>query len=376
MNITHIVPNIGYEANGVAPVVDSLLTNSRDLNHSVSIATISVQKTHEGISYTRMPSTKFNKKFEISLPILWHTIKMLNTAGIVHNHGLWSPINIIVGLLPHSRKCKLVISPHGTLSPQALRNKNIKKKFFWPLQKIALKRAALLHATSLQEAEDIAKLGLNKPIALIPNGVQDSGPRTIRVENKNKRILFISRIHPIKGLENLLEAWSQLEEKFPEWTLQIAGVGEDSYVLDVTNRSSDLCLKRTVFVGPLYGDHKINAYKEADLFVLPTYSENFGMVVAEALINECPAIVGKGAPWSSLDSRKCGWWVSNDADSLAKTLEEAMSCSPEERRAMGQRGREWMLHDFCWESITKRMIASYEWLNNQNQPTPAWIRLV
>ncbi|MCX6879269.1 MAG: glycosyltransferase [Verrucomicrobia bacterium] len=98
----------------------------------------------------------------------------------------------------------------------------------------------------------------------------------------------------------------------------------------------------------------------ADLFVLPTHSENFGIVVAEALACGVPVITTTGAPWAGLLDHRCGWWVDVTVDALAGALEAAIALTDDERAAMGQRGREWMLRDFGWSEIARRMIAGYE----------------
>ena len=100
--------------------------------------------------------------------------------------------------------------------------------------------------------------------------------------------------------------------------------------------------------------------RAADLFVLPTYSENFGIAVAEALACGVPVITTKGAPWAGLLERNCGWWVDVTVDALAGALEEALALSDDERLAMGQRGSEWMRAEFGWEGIARRIVAGYE----------------
>ena len=124
----------------------------------------------------------------------------------------------------------------------------------------------------------------------------------------------------------------------------------------------DLRLKRVEFSGPLFGEQKWDAYRQAELFVLPTYSENFGMSVAESLAAGTPTIVSKGAPWEGLEKNNAGWWIDIGIDPLVACLEEALSRPFEQLVEMGDAGRNWMVNDYSWESIGQQMAATYRWV--------------
>jgi glycosyltransferase involved in cell wall biosynthesis len=231
----------------------------------------------------------------------------------------------------------------------------------------------MLHATSEEEYQQIRAKGITAPVAVIPNGIDipqmpaDVGE--VRGTSQMRTLLFLSRIHPTKALDRLLKAWSRLEELHPTWKLRIVGKGDAAHVEEVHSLASELGVKRVEFSGPLYGAEKSMAYWQANLFVLPTHSENFGMAVAEALAHGCPAIVGKGAPWEGLELEQCGWWVANDVDTLAATLHEAMGTSSASLVEMGKRGRAWMARDYNWEVIGQDMAAAYRWLiTGANRP--------
>jgi len=123
-----------------------------------------------------------------------------------------------------------------------------------------------------------------------------------------------------------------------------------------------LGLQRVTFKGEVLGSEKEAAYQSSDLFVLPTNTENFGIVVAESLANGTPVIVSKGAPWSGLEPRRCGWWVDNDEESFTAALCRAMRLPLAELEEMGRRGRVWMEKDFGWDLLAHRMLSAYEWL--------------
>lgn len=294
---------------------------------------------------------------------------------IVHNHSLWTFPNIAVGLMTGKGPAKFVFSPHGTLSPWALSLSSWKKRILWPFQKSALLNADLVHATSADELDQIRSAGYSGPIALIPNGVDvNEVSRKKSEENERRTLLFLSRIHVTKGIDHLLQAWELVQDSHPDWDLVIAGRDETSHLLECQKIVDERKLQRVSFPGPLYGCAKAEAYVNAALFVLPSHSENFGLVVAEALAHSCPVIVSKGAPWARVVDEGCGWWTANSVEDLASTLDDAMSCSVETLSSMGERGRLWVNKDYSWNNISTEMIEVYRWLLEGGE-APACVNL-
>jgi glycosyltransferase involved in cell wall biosynthesis len=254
------------------------------------------------------------------------------------------------------------------------------KKVFWPLlQKPAFKNATCFHATAVSEYEDIRRLGFRQPVAIIPNGI-DIPHLSTKQPITQRTLLFLGRIHPKKGLDLLLPAWRAIQTRFPDWRLVIAGnddgyYGKSGYMEEIHLLVSKLGIERIEFIGAVYGKSKLQTYQNANLFILPTYSENFGMTVAEALATGTPAIVTKGAPWEGLDTNDAGWWVDINVESLIACLEKALSCTPNQLDQMGMRGREWMANDFAWNQIGAQMASTYQWLLDKSLPIPTWVRI-
>jgi glycosyltransferase involved in cell wall biosynthesis len=176
----------------------------------------------------------------------------------------------------------------------------------------------------------------------------------------------LSRIHPKKGIELLIDAIVQIKDILDGYKIVIAGEGDDGYIQSLKNRIQ----KHNVeiffdFTGGIYGDKKWKLFQQSDIFILPTYSENFGIVIAEALASGTPAIVSKGAPWQELNTHRCGWWIDNDVETITKTLKEAISLSEEEYQQMGIRGRELMENNYSIEVITQKMMHLYQWVLGQ-----------
>lgn len=286
------------------------------------------------------------------------------TSDVVHSHGLWLMPNVYAGHAGAAVGCPVVISPRGMLAPEALAFSARKKRLFWRfLQGPAYARAAIWHATSPAEAEEIRAFGVRAPIAIIPNGVDIPNMRTtsLRSESKLPTILFLGRLHPKKGLPDLVAAWSLLADERPGWILRIVGPDEGRHRAELEKMVLRIGVPRVVFGGPVYGVEKEQVLAEADLFVLPTRNENFGIAVAEALATAVPAIVSRGAPWSCLETERCGWWIERGVESLVGALRAATALPEAERREMGGRARAMMARDFGWERIAHEMRAVYKW---------------
>ena len=183
------------------------------------------------------------------------------------------------------------------------------------------------------------------------NRVGVSGPR---------KALFLGRIHKIKNLLNLLEAWAQLDSI--DWILQLAGPNEDGHLAEVQQRISRLGLQDHVqYLGSIEDANKREVYASADLFILPSFSENFGVVVAEALSHGLPVIATRGTPWQGLEQHGCGWWVEPNVDGLLGALRQAVAKKPADLQEMGARGQ---AHgrEFDWQSIAGKTIEVYRWV--------------
>ena len=145
----------------------------------------------------------------------------------------------------------------------------------------------------------------------------------------------------------------------------MSGELEKEYEAKVKARVKGLGLEdQFILTGALNDDEKWEAYARAGLFVLPTYSENFGIVIAEALWAGVPVITTKGTPWKELEERKCGWWIDVGVEPLVGALKEAMSHSDEERAAMGARGRQLVEEKYTWKAVVKAMVKGYEEILN------------
>lgn len=222
------------------------------------------------------------------------------------------------------------------------------------------------HATASHELDDIRMRGYRQPVAIIPNGIHVSEDRRAPLQSKSKTLLFLARIHQVKGLEMLLEAWSQIEADFPEWELKIAGGGDEKYLHSLKSIVESKRLTRVLFMGPVFGEQKIRLYRDSDLYVLPSFSENFGVSVAEALAEGVPVLTTTATPWSDLRSKQAGLVAEPKTTEIRDSLRQLMKRSRQDLYEMGQNGRQWMQSDFSWESVATKMKEFYHWLEKKS----------
>jgi glycosyltransferase involved in cell wall biosynthesis len=298
-------------------------------------------------------------------------VQAASDGSVLHSHGLWLMPNLYPAWAIRQSRGVLIVSPRGMLAPAALQFSRWKKRAFWALlQKRALESATCFHATSQQEADEIRDMGLKAPIAIVPNGIDLPPAEDVGSGRANatcrRTVLHLGRLHPKKGGDRLIAAWARVEGDNPDWQLRIVGPSEGGYADALMSQAARLRLQRVAFETPLFGAAKEAAYRQADLFVLPTQNENFGIVVAEALANGTPVICSKGAPWAGLETHGCGWWIDHGVDALTAALRLAMATPKSELAVMGDRGRAWMAADFSWGRVAEQLASVYRWCSNKS----------
>ena len=338
----------------------------------------------EGVNVIEVPSPKNSYEGKFAVPYKNYLNSCTDLPDILHFHGIWMPANKVVGDFGRKNGIPYVINPRGDLETGRLnynKFKKLKKLLAWYLygKKLADGASCLL-VTSEQERDGVRYLGCKAPIAIIPNGIElDAFPKEVVHNHGEKKVLlFLSRVNPIKGIEILIEAWSKLSEQLrSEGELHIAGNSDPKdYIHTLEHKVESMNLQDSIFfVGPINGEAKMRKYQDVNLFVLPTLNENFGNVVAEAMMCECPVITTTNAPWRCLTDYKCGWWIDLSVENLVKSMTEAMSLTDDERHELGKKSRQCITELFAAPSVAKKTMAVYKWVLGEG-PKPDFVETV
>ena len=383
MNILYVIAGV-QPGSGMAEAALMLCRHLRRLGHEITLATLDGETNEivsdseqEGVRVVRFPSS-----WPCTLYFSWQMLQemrsLCKTVDLVHVHGMWTfPVwwGCFCALWTGT---PLVISPHGCLSAKRLRRSALKKRIAgFMFDRRLLRSASAIHVTCDAEQHELEAYfqkmneSIHPVVSIVPNGVdvdvwRGVQDRTIIDQHwptcRGKRvILFLGRIDPIKGLDLLIDAWRLVVSEFPDWHLLIVGPDEHGYAAHVQALIESASVGSQTTLGrSVYGEEKRSLMRASDVFVLPTYNENFGIAVAEALAAGVSVITTKGAPWAELLSEHCGWWVDVGVDSLADALREAMNLTDDERRVMGENGRRLVERKYQWKMVATQMIELYE----------------
>lgn len=389
MRSFHLIENLDDSYGGPAKSVPYLCKYLQDVG--VSAISLSIQyhghESNEVIKNNDLDwhSFSFNyiKKIRYSAALKGYLDKVIPISNniVLHTHNLWNYIPYIANVFSKKYKIPIIMSVRGSLYPWSLKQSKFQKLLVWKLfQRRILNEAACIHATDLAEIKAIRDLGITSPIAFIPNGIElqefevmnvsDVAKTNLGLEKNKKYILFLSRVHPKKGLEFLVNGWIKLAKNNKEWDLLIVGpIYDETYLDNINGLLSQHGLQNRVhFKGMLSGTSRIDAFAASELFVLPSHTENFGISIAEALAAKLPVITTKGTPWKEIQEHNAGWWVTLNQANIDSALSEALSCSDEVLKQKGLNGFDF-IKNYEWKYQAEKMKLLYLYvLNQQNKP--------
>mgnify|MGYP001802176129 CR=1 FL=1 len=342
---------LGNESSGVSIVVRNL--SAAIAKRGTPINVLSIEKeTHiipeiEGVEIRAAQSVEFVRGLKIS-PNLGRTMKrMLGPRSCVCVHGFWAPTLVSACSIANKLGYPILLSPHGMFSEYSLTERALRKKIALRLgYSNILRSVTAFHATCEAERNEIRAMGLDQPVHIVPNGVDIPTKSEISIGSslaERRKLVFLSRIHPKKGLRLLIPAWQQLASQRPDWDLVIAGPDELGHELEIRQLISEMNVPRVRIVGPKYGKDKIELLSSADLFVLPSLNENFGLVVPEALAAGTPVVTTVNTPWSMIETVGCGLCSEASISALYAVLNKATAFSRNELNEMGGRARDWII---------------------------------
>ncbi len=371
-----LLPLVGT-LNALGVKVDLACYNERRREYAQGIeAQIS---TLDGVPfYCFNPS--FLETYDFSLSFSMWLRQHIKDYDLIHIHGLFTWTFLSAAYYSRLYKKPYIVRTQGVLNPWCLKKSAIlKKSFLGTFGRRLLNGAATIHFTSEEEATAIERLQLKAPGIVIPNGVDEvylNNPvpkgtfrRRFPSTQGKKLILFLSRIDPKKGLELLLQAVKILFERWNDFILIIAGAGEDAYEDKIKGLVRDNNLaERAIFTGFVQGEEKLSLLRDSDVFVLPSYDENFGVAVAEAMASGLPVCVSKGVNISpKIKEYGAGIVTGYQPEEIASALESLLN-DDSLRIEMGGNGKRLVEEVYNWRIIGQRLKELYEAILSGNKP--------
>jgi len=386
VRIIQIIPSLDQESSGPTYSVTSLF---KYLSKSFSVSLVSC--TYSSFSNIKS-SSQYIFKFLPFLKKLSFCPKLFDfllfesksySSLVLHNHGMWQWNALYASFIKKKNPSILLVqSTRGSLSSWAFSSGSFLKPLFWFLfQRKALESVDLFHATSHQEYLDIRRYGFHQPVAIIPNGLNliEKVTLTKSMTSNHKTLLYLGRLHPIKGLDVLLDSWKLITGVFPDWRLKIVGSdidyhGCNGFKNTLMQKILDESIENVMFSEEVFGSEKFDTFASADLFVLPSRSENFGVTVGESLSVGTPVITTNNTPWI-LDEDNGGWTVNLTVNELKEALITSMSLDLSTLNHIGQNGRQYINNNFSWEIISSKMLCMYKYGLDPNSEIPDFFKI-
>lgn len=384
MKIAHCISGLEQSGGGPTRSVPALARAIADRNVDVTLMTVrsanSIELADEGRLRVHL-CEQSSPRALCGSHEMQDLLKSDVVAEVYHGHGIWDlPVHYMAVAASRQRRPYL-IAPRGMLEAWALGRSPLKK---WVIRRFYqdrdLRQAACLHALAPNEVDSFRNLGLDNPVAIVPNGVdldelKDLEPHTdsfyerVSSARSAKVLLFLSRIHPKKGLANLLEAWEKLGADRADWLLVIAGPDQLGHRAELEELTGALGLNDVVFTGPLYEGQRLGALGAARAFVLPSFSEGFSMALLEAMASRLPVITTPGCNFPEIEKCGAGRLCQPEVSALADALRDVMRTTDTQRAEMGERGRQLVRDRYTWDRVAEQMIGVYHWLlGSGNRP--------
>ncbi|PSB14266.1 glycosyl transferase group 1 [filamentous cyanobacterium CCP1] len=331
----------------------------------------------DGYQIRYFPCSPF-RRYKFSLDLLRWLSAHANEYDLAHIHALFSPVSTAAATIARSKNLPYILRPLGTLDPADLKKKRALKQIYAALfERANIAGAAALHFTSDQEAKVSDRFGALTRDLILPLGVTPLParahcnaplPLSVRTNCDSSlppTLLFMSRIDPKKGLDLLLPALEQLLSEGLQFKFVLAGGNpqDPHYEKQIHNRIQSSPLKdSTTTTGFVSGDAKTELLRSADLFVLPSYYENFGIAVAEAMVAGIPVVISDQVHiWREIQQAEAGWICTCDRSSLTNQLRAALQ-NAAERQRRGANARTHALEHYSWDAIAQQMLIAYHQL--------------
>ena len=375
MRVLHVIPSVAERSGGPATAIVPMCRALKQHGVEVLLVSTNAGMDHdESVSdYKGVPAiffpTQLGESFKYSRPLSTWLVSNIQQFDVAHIHAVFNHSSIAAAHVCRRARVPYVVRPLGTLEPWSMTQKSLRKRVFWQVSgKGMLRRAAAIHYTT--EAERLSTerlLGLNhgKVIALGIESNSATSSTDARLDHHFPELvggpyaLVLSRLHPKKGLDVLIDAFLSLVQvqKFAHWRLIIAGDGPVDYVLKLKAMAG--ASSQIMFTGWLDGEKKDAVLSGASLLVLPSHQENFGLCVMEALSHSVPVLV---SPHVNLAEEivlaNAGWIATVDKHALMTRLAEVLS-DEEQRSRRGRAGKQ-LAQKYSWGTVAKSLVDLYK----------------
>ena len=378
IHVRHLSWLLSSAGGGIPPVVFALAAAQRKIGLDARALGVA-DGAEETVSKLGVPCEEYQPWGPRALgfsPGLSRALRA-SSPDLLHLHGLFTWPSHVARSWRKSSDRPVVVSPHGMLEPWAISNSVWKKRIFSALvEDDNLGGASCLHALCGAEAENLRRLGLRNPVAVIPNGVDVVGLATapgrmafdlaFPAAVGRPFVIFLGRIHPKKGLLHLVEAWAKVTAEVrqggEDWLLVVAGPDQGGHLEQVRSRARALDLERDLlFTGPLQDDAKWSTLSAAEAFVLPSFSEGFSVAVLEAMACRLPVLLSKQCNFD-VEAIGAGVLCEPTVASVTNQLRHIISLGRCSRRTLGERGRDEVERNYSWPMVAQRTEKLYAWL--------------
>jgi len=386
MKILHVIPSYvpAYRYGGPIKAIHELCVALTKKGLDITVFTTNMDQESrldvplkervdtEGVKVFYYPVT-FMQSYYYSADLSKAIKSRIHEFDIVHIHSVYLHPTFSAAYWCRKRKIPYIMNPLGAIDERSIRPKSHFKKMLYInlIERRNIKNAKTIHAASLYEKEAIRLLGFKTPVAVIPRGL-DPAPYAKEPESdwlrrrypelKNKKIvLFLGRIHPKKGLDKLMPAFKRVAGKMKDAYLVIAGPDENKYASEVKKMARKNNIeKNTIFTGMLLGKEKLSAFHSSDIFVLPSYVENFGVAVLEAMACKLPVVISNRVGLFP-DVEKYNAGIVVDCDDIEKLDEAILKLLRDDklRKSMGENGEKLVGDRFSLDKIAGEMHSLY-----------------
>jgi glycosyltransferase involved in cell wall biosynthesis len=401
VKVLQVIPSIGPARGGPTEIILNLVRELKQYGIDTEIVTtnddvidlldvpLNQKIEYEGVSVWFFPRFSGSVKglrlgtargFVFSAELARWLGQHLREYDIVHTHYLFSFAPTCAAAIARQQKIPYIVTPYGMLTAWALAHQRLKKQIYSIIERHNLKSAVAIHCSTPGELQDVSNYKVSTPSFVIPYGVhlpplqpqaKQHLHRAYGIPDTTPIVLFLSRLHSKKRPDLLLEALNKLATQNYDFHLILAGSGEPDYISYLTNLVSSLGLQsRTSMTGFVTGEKKDLLLQGSDLFVLPSFSENFGIAVAEAMAAGLPVIITPDVQIApDVAAETAGLIVEGEVDAVRDAIASLLT-SPETRHQLGENGKRLVSRRYCWSAIASNFSHVYRSIVNQ-QPLPS-----